>query len=48
MSGLLKPSNKGKSYFLKMFNMLRQPEILPLLAGYFSRCNLQMCKNKYK
>jgi hypothetical protein len=48
MNSLLKHNQESQNYFLLLFNMLKSPEILPLLAGYFSRVNEAMCRVKYR
>ena len=49
MNAFFKESNKvGIQYFDLLFNILYEPNILPLLAGYFYRTILSLMNNKHK
>jgi hypothetical protein len=48
MNAMMKESPNGSSYFLTMFDMLKPPVLLPILVGYFARCNLKLCRTKYE
>ena len=48
LTSLLKKNGQGSAYLLSMFDMLKSSDVLPLLAGYFYRANLAICRSNYK
>jgi hypothetical protein len=48
INAILKVNGENQCCFLKMFEMLKEKEVLPLLAGYFGRCSLVVYRNREK